>query len=91
MTPHLNCLNKTVQMRGHNISSNEKLEKLSLNDHQILPLIKSSALLRGVSEKKIQAEWQTVQLLIKLLRVLLVLAFKIALTEFQIRMGNNVN
>ena len=37
-TPHLNRLNKTVQMRGHNIWFYAKLTKIIPNYHQILPL-----------------------------------------------------
>ena len=43
MTPHLNCLNETVQMRTHNISFYAELTKIIPNYHQILLLIWSSA------------------------------------------------
>ena len=39
VTPHLNRLNKTVQMRGHNICFYAELTKLISSYHQILPLI----------------------------------------------------
>ena len=42
VTPHLNCLVETVQMRGHNIWLYAELTKIVPNYHQILPLIKSS-------------------------------------------------
>ena len=42
VTPHLNRLNETVQMRGHNIRFYAELTKIIPNYHQILPLIKSS-------------------------------------------------
>ena len=42
VTPHLNCLIQTVQMRGHNICVQPELTKIH-NYHQILPLIWSSA------------------------------------------------
>ena len=42
VTPHLNRLVKTVQMRGHNIRFYAELTKIIPNYHQILPLIKSS-------------------------------------------------
>ena len=40
VTPHLNRLNETVQMRGHNIilSFYTDLTKIVHNYHQILPL-----------------------------------------------------
>ena len=38
VTPHLNRLNKTVQMRGHNICFYPELTKIIPN-YQILPLI----------------------------------------------------
>ena len=39
MTPHLNRLIETVQMRGHNICFYAEFTKIILNYHQILPLI----------------------------------------------------
>ena len=39
VTPHLNRLDKTVQMRGHNICFYAELTKIIPNYHQILPLI----------------------------------------------------
>ena len=42
MTPQLNRLDETVQMRGHNIRLYAALTKIILNYHQILSLIKSS-------------------------------------------------
>ena len=42
VTPHLNCLIKTVQMRDHNICFYAELIKIIPNYHQILPLIYSS-------------------------------------------------
>ena len=39
MTPHLNCLIETVQMRGHNIRFDGELTKIIPNYQQILPLI----------------------------------------------------
>ena len=42
VTPHLNCLVKTVQMMGHNICFYAELTKIIPNYHQILPLILSS-------------------------------------------------
>ena len=42
VTPHLNRLIETVQMRGHNICFNAELTKIISNYHQILPLIYSS-------------------------------------------------
>ena len=39
MTPHLNCLIETVQMRGHNICFYAELTKIISNYHKILPLI----------------------------------------------------
>ena len=39
VTPHLNCLNKTVQMRGHNICLYAELTKIIPNFHQLLLLI----------------------------------------------------
>ena len=41
VTPHLNILFQTVQMRGHNIWFYEELIKVIPNYHQILHLIKS--------------------------------------------------
>ena len=42
LTPHLNRLVETVQMRGQNICFYAELTKNIPNYHQILPLIKSS-------------------------------------------------
>ena len=39
MTPHLNPLKETVQMRGHNIHFYAELTKIIPICHQILPLI----------------------------------------------------
>ena len=39
VTRHLNRLNETIQMRGHNIWFYAKSTKIILNYHQILPLI----------------------------------------------------
>ena len=39
VTPHLNRLVETVQMRGHNICFYAELTKTIPKDHQILPLI----------------------------------------------------
>ena len=39
LTPHLNRLVKTVQMRGHNIHFHAELTKIIPNYHQILFLI----------------------------------------------------
>ena len=41
VTPHLNCLVETVQMRGLNICFNAELTKIKIipNYHQIRPLI----------------------------------------------------
>ena len=39
--PHMNSLNETVQMTGHNICFFAELTKIVLSYHQILPLIKS--------------------------------------------------
>ena len=44
VTSHLNRLNKTVQMRGHNIRFYAELTKIIPNYHQILPLIQSSGI-----------------------------------------------
>ena len=41
VTPHLNRLVKTVQMRGHIICFYAELIKIIPNYHQILPLIRS--------------------------------------------------
>ena len=38
VTPHLNRLIETVQMRGHNICFYAELTKIIPNYHQILPL-----------------------------------------------------
>ena len=43
VTPHLNRLHETVQMRYHNIRFYAKLTKIIHNYHQTLPLIWSSA------------------------------------------------
>ena len=43
MTPHLNRLVETVQMRGHSICFYAELTKIIPNYHQMLPLIYSSA------------------------------------------------
>ena len=42
VTPHLNRLNDTVQMRGHSVCFYAELTKIIINYHQILPLISSS-------------------------------------------------
>ena len=42
MTPHLNRLGETVQIRGHNICFYAELTKIIPNYHQILSLIQSS-------------------------------------------------
>ena len=39
VTPHLNRLNETVQMRGHNICFYAELTKIIPNYHQILLLL----------------------------------------------------
>ena len=39
VTPHLNRLVETVQIRGHNIGFSAELTKITPNYHQILPLI----------------------------------------------------
>ena len=39
VTPHLNRLIETIQMRGHNIYFYAELTKIIPNYHQILPLI----------------------------------------------------
>ena len=39
VTPHLNHLDETVQMRGHNICFNAEVAKIIPNYHQLLPLI----------------------------------------------------
>ena len=39
VTPHLNRLDETVQMRGHNICFHTELTKNIPNYHQILPFI----------------------------------------------------
>ena len=39
VTPHLNRLTETVQMRGHNLCFNSELTKIIPNYHQILPLL----------------------------------------------------
>ena len=43
MTPHLNRLVETVQMRGHNICFSAELTEIIPNYPQILPLIYSSS------------------------------------------------
>ena len=47
MTPHLNRLVETVQMRGHNICFYAELKNIS-NYHQILPLTYSSGYHLGI-------------------------------------------
>ena len=42
VTPHLNRLIETVQMRGHNICFYAEFAKIIPNYHQIFPLIYSS-------------------------------------------------
>ena len=43
VTPHLNCLEEMVQMRGHNVCFYAEITKIIPNCHKILPLdIKSS-------------------------------------------------
>ena len=42
VTPHLNRLTETVQMRGYNICFYVELTKIIPNYHQILSLIQSS-------------------------------------------------
>ena len=39
VTPNLNRLDETVQMRGHNIWFNADVTKIIPNYHQVLPLI----------------------------------------------------
>ena len=39
VTPHLNRLNETVQMRGHKVCFYTELTKIFPNYHQIHPLI----------------------------------------------------
>ena len=39
VTPHMNRLNETVQMRGHNIGFYAELTKIIPNYHQLLPLM----------------------------------------------------
>ena len=39
VTPHLNHLDETVQMRGHNLCFYAELTKIIHNYHQIAPLI----------------------------------------------------
>ena len=39
VTPHLNRLNETVEVRGHNICFYAELTKMIPNQHQILGLI----------------------------------------------------
>ena len=46
MTPHLNRLLKTVQMRGHNIYFDAELTKIIPDYHLILPLNQSSGVQR---------------------------------------------
>ena len=50
VTPHLNRLVETVQMRGHNISFYSELTKIIRNYHQILPLIYSSVANTDISK-----------------------------------------
>ena len=47
MTPHLNRLVETVQMRGHNIWFRAELTKIIPNYRLIFPLIKKSALVKS--------------------------------------------
>ena len=49
VTPHLNHLSETVQMRGHNICFQSELTKIDPNYHQIVPLIYWSS---GVNDEK---------------------------------------
>ena len=49
MTSHLNCIDETVQMRGHNIWFYAELKKITPNYHPILALISKMALTRGHS------------------------------------------
>ena len=51
MTPHLNRLVETVQMKGHNICFYAELTIIIPNYHQILPLIWSSEVLITVCTK----------------------------------------
>ena len=39
VTPHLNRLDETVQMRGHNIWFYTELTKINPNYYEILPLV----------------------------------------------------
>ena len=39
MTPHLNCLVETVEMRDHNISFYAALIKITSYYHQVLPYL----------------------------------------------------
>ena len=39
VTPHLNRLDETVKMKGHNVCFYVEVTKIILNYHQILPLI----------------------------------------------------
>ena len=39
VSPHQNCLNETIQIRGHNICFYAELTNINPNYHQILPLI----------------------------------------------------
>ena len=47
VTPHLNCLVKTIQMRDHSICFNAEVTKIIPNFHQILPLNNSSGYFIG--------------------------------------------
>ena len=42
VTPHLNHLIETVQLRGHNIGLYTEFTKIITDYHQLLPLIQSS-------------------------------------------------
>ena len=48
MTPHLNRLIETVQMKGHNICFYAELTKIIPNYHKILPLVWSSDMIMWV-------------------------------------------
>ena len=39
VTPHLNCLDETVQMRGHHICLSAELIKIIPNYHQVISII----------------------------------------------------
>ena len=55
MTPHLNCLDKAVQIIGHNICVYAELAKIIPNYHQILTLIKIFG--NSQHDKKIYKAW----------------------------------